>query len=166
MTGFVSRRTEYDKFLYAIVAESEDLPITVLSMLSRLNIDPWLEAARLTQLPRQQAVDGLSENIQRFKSSISPAQAGALASKLTEHLPARDTLVAQAMREESADFTSMWLIFAVFFTMMALSQGPTKPHDGEPVQQVVMEQTKATFPQRERAPKEDSKSRSAPHIQH
>ena len=123
MAAFVGRHTDYDNFLYAVVVESDDVPITVVSMLTRLNLDPWLEAARLAQLPRQAAIDWLSGNIQRLKTHrILQHEAVELAGKLLERLPTREALVVHAIRQETLDFSSMWLIFAIFFGMMAVSQ--------------------------------------------
>ena len=40
--------SEFDDFLHArIVEDGNGLPLTVLSALARLNMDPWDEAARL-----------------------------------------------------------------------------------------------------------------------
>lgn len=61
MKALADRRTAYDNFLYATVVDGE-LPISVVSMLSRLSLDPWLEASRLAQLPRNQAIKSLSTN--------------------------------------------------------------------------------------------------------
>ena len=44
-------RPEFDDFLYAPVgADSNEMPLSVLSALARLNVDPWEEAAELTPL--------------------------------------------------------------------------------------------------------------------
>jgi len=50
-TFFVS--TEFNDFLYApIGAEENKITLSVLSALSRLNVDPWVEAAQLSVLPK------------------------------------------------------------------------------------------------------------------
>jgi hypothetical protein len=36
--------------------DSNGMPLTVLSALARMDVDPWEEASKLTQLPRQSAV--------------------------------------------------------------------------------------------------------------
>ena len=49
--------SEFEKFLYAPVGQDNDgMPLTVLSALARQDVDPWEEAAKLTQLPRERAV--------------------------------------------------------------------------------------------------------------
>jgi hypothetical protein len=47
---------QFDRFLYASVGEdSNGMPLTVLSALARVDVDPWEEASKLTQLPRASA---------------------------------------------------------------------------------------------------------------
>ena len=45
-------KPEFGDFLYALIGSDEDKGhLTVLSALSRLDIDPWKEAAELSALP-------------------------------------------------------------------------------------------------------------------
>ena len=45
--------SEFEKFLYAAVGEDHNgMPLTVLSALARVDVDPWEEAAKLMQLPK------------------------------------------------------------------------------------------------------------------
>jgi hypothetical protein len=167
MTALISHHTEYDSFLYAIVVERNGLPITVVSMLSRLSLDPWLEAARLAQLPRNEAIDSLSASIRRSEgTSISPSQATALASKLAERLPTRGTLVAGAMRQETLDFSSMWLLFAIFFGMMAFSQSVPRPNDHPSTEQVAAQKSDPAVLHHDGPRKQASRSAPPIHIQH
>jgi hypothetical protein len=54
-------RCEFDQFLYASVGDDNNgMPLTVLSALARMNVDPWEEASKLTQLPRESAVTQLA----------------------------------------------------------------------------------------------------------
>jgi len=53
-------RAEFEKFLYAPIGQSnEGMPLSVLSALARRDVDPWEEAAKLTQLPEEKAVSQL-----------------------------------------------------------------------------------------------------------
>ncbi len=53
-------RSEFEKFLYAPIGQSnEGMPLSVLSALARRDVDPWEEAAKLTQLPEEKAVTQL-----------------------------------------------------------------------------------------------------------
>jgi hypothetical protein len=52
---------EFDKFLYASVGDDNNgMPLTVLSALARVDVDPWEEASKLTQLPQESAVTQLA----------------------------------------------------------------------------------------------------------
>src|SRR5690242_19308420 len=51
---------EFDAFLSASIGEDADgVGVTVMSALARLGLDPWSEAARLSDLPREAAVAAL-----------------------------------------------------------------------------------------------------------
>jgi hypothetical protein len=52
---------QFDRFLYASVGDDTNgMPLTVLSALARMNVDPWEEASKLTQLPKESAVTQLA----------------------------------------------------------------------------------------------------------
>ena len=49
--------SEYNAFLFAAVGEEKiGMPLTVLTALTRLGIDPWQEAARLADLSKDAAL--------------------------------------------------------------------------------------------------------------
>ncbi len=55
---------QFDDFLFARIDDGSDAtPLSVLSMLARLDIDPWEEAAKLARLPRAAAAGRLAEFI-------------------------------------------------------------------------------------------------------
>ncbi|MFY9639423.1 MAG: hypothetical protein WA384_11810 [Rhodomicrobium sp.] len=55
---------EFDDFLFArINKNTEETPLSVLSVLARLGVDPWEEAARLAKLPRPNAAERLASLI-------------------------------------------------------------------------------------------------------
>ena len=87
--------SEFDNFLFAPIAnDHNDMPLSVLSALARLNIDPWKEAAELAQLPREAAT-------QRLVSSI-----GALLDGLSvhsEHRPIAARLIALLPRQGTSN---------------------------------------------------------------
>src|SRR5882762_6220713 len=80
---------EFDAFLFASVGEEVDgMPLSVLSALSRLGLDPRDEAARLAHLTKEVAADQLARMIARLSDrrwSVSEAQR--IASGLIERLP-------------------------------------------------------------------------------
>ena len=64
--------TKYDAFLFAPVREDIDgMPLTVVSMLARLNIDPWGEAAALTLLPKERASERMVSMIVQLPGRFS-----------------------------------------------------------------------------------------------
>ena len=79
----------FDRFLYAAVRDDPDgAPLTVLSILARLDIDPWEEAAKLTQLPGEVAARTLAGLILALpKGSATPPDSGAIAARLITLLP-------------------------------------------------------------------------------
>ncbi len=52
--------TQFDDFLFASVREDKNGPLSVLSALARLDVDPWQTAAALAQLPRTAAAQRLA----------------------------------------------------------------------------------------------------------
>ena len=58
---------EFDDFLFATVGEEiNGMPLTTISMLTRLGLDPWREAGRLASLAKQEAIDQLTLSIARL----------------------------------------------------------------------------------------------------
>jgi hypothetical protein len=59
---------EFNRFLYASAGEDKNgMPLTVLSALARVDVDPLEEASKLTQLPRESAVTQLASLLVRFE---------------------------------------------------------------------------------------------------
>ena len=83
--------SEFDDFLHArIVEDGNGLPLTVLSALARLNMDPWDEAARLAGMPRQTATGTLAALIAALPNAPPTRTASkALAASLVALLPGR-----------------------------------------------------------------------------
>src|SRR6185369_8919151 len=94
---------EFENFLYAPVAGSEhEIHLTVLSALSRLNVDPWVEAAQLSVLPKDTAARRLATLIARLPGGRwAHADCMAIANRLIELLPhgsrSKVTLAPQAL---------------------------------------------------------------------
>ena len=83
--------SRFNSFLSAAVREDPGgVPLTVLSVLARLDIDPWEEAARLAQLPGEAAAQALAGLISALpKSSAAPQDSGTIAARLITLLPRR-----------------------------------------------------------------------------
>ena len=86
--AYAARLPEYDSFLFAPVGEEVDgIPLSVLSALSRLNLDPRDEAARLAQLTEETAADQLASMIGRLSDRRwSLSEARRIAGRLVERL--------------------------------------------------------------------------------
>jgi hypothetical protein len=88
--------SQFDNFLFAQIADDQnDTPLSVLSALARLNIDPWKEAAVLAQLPREGA-------IQRLASSMGALLDG----RSVQHRPIAARLIALLPRQNSSNIPS------------------------------------------------------------
>jgi hypothetical protein len=81
--------TEFNDFLYASIgAEENKMTLSVLSALSRLNVDPWVEAAELSELPKETAARRLASLIARLPGGRwAQADCEAIANRLIELLP-------------------------------------------------------------------------------
>jgi len=93
-------RPEFDDFLYApIGTDRNEMPLSVLSALSRLDVDPWREAAELSELPKGVATQRLASLIARLPGGRWPlADARAIADRLIQLLPHRGSSAPSVMK--------------------------------------------------------------------
>jgi hypothetical protein len=83
-------RSEFNDFLYAPIGEDRnEMPLSVLSALARLDVDPWEEAAELSELPTDTATRRLASLIARLRGGRWAQDASAIADRLIELLPHR-----------------------------------------------------------------------------
>ncbi len=92
MTPHLSVQTanpEFATFLFAAIGEEANgMTLSVLSGLSRLNLDPWEEAARLSQLPKPGAAESLGRCIARLpRGAWQVSDVASIAGRLVELLP-------------------------------------------------------------------------------
>lgn len=79
---------EYDNFLYS--ASSDDtnqIPVSVLSVLARHDIDPWHEAAQLAQMSKTTAIARLASMISSVNLDLTSQSSEIIATRLIELLP-------------------------------------------------------------------------------
>ena len=92
--AFALKNSELNAFLFADVGtELNGSALTMLSVLARLEKDPWAEAAKWTNLPKRAAIDCLTQSIGKMPlGPRSDAETSAIASRLFLLLPtqARD----------------------------------------------------------------------------
>lgn len=93
-------RQDFDAFLFAKIDDVvSDLSLRMVSVLARLDLDPWLEAAELTQMPKDTAVQRLTALLTNLPDGpIDTTSSQAVASRLVDLLPAQAT---QAVRWSS-----------------------------------------------------------------
>jgi hypothetical protein len=111
-------RPDLDNFLFAAVGEEIDgMPLSMISALTRLGLDPWDEAGRLSSLGRQEAIAQLAQMIVRLPGTIwSALEARRIAGGLIDLLPRHD-IASDAPAGRSAgpkktttEQTKLWLI--------------------------------------------------------
>ena len=118
---------EFDPFLFASVGEElEGVPLSELSALSQLGLDPRDEAARLSHLTKEAATDQLTRMIARLSDrrwTLSEARriAGGLIERLpptTAGKPERlETGVERAPRSKASPF----LLYLALLTALLVS---------------------------------------------
>src|SRR5690242_21124122 len=103
--SFSLLHSELNDVLYATLGKEENgEPLSVLSALTRLDIDPWAEGSRLAELPKEAAVRALTPLIAVFpEEHRSSAQVRDIAVRLAALLPeppaaAPDTAAAPQAR--------------------------------------------------------------------
>ena len=81
--------SEFDTFLYAPVGEDGNgLLLSVISALARLDLDPWIEAAKLAQLPVKAASERLAGLISTLpQEALAQPDPGEIADRLVRLLP-------------------------------------------------------------------------------
>jgi hypothetical protein len=91
-------RPDLDRFLFAAVGdEINGMPLSVVSALTRLGLDPWEEASRLSSLSRREAAEQLARLIVELPgSSRTLAEAREIAGGLVNLLPKHDASLISA----------------------------------------------------------------------
>ncbi len=122
---------EFDPFLYASVGDDNNgMPLTVLSALARMGVDPWEEASKLTQLPQESAVTQLASLLGALRHTpvggLDPARVAAPLIALLPcphtRAPAMLKAFAQAAPTEHPAAVSTLLIALTCVIFMLLSQ--------------------------------------------
>lgn len=90
--SFRPLRPDLDKFLFATVGvERDGVPLSMVSALTRLGLDPWEEAGRLSSLGKHEAIEQLARLIAELPGDRPAlAEAREIAGGLVEQLPKHD----------------------------------------------------------------------------
>jgi hypothetical protein len=115
--------SEFNGFLFASVGEEKNgMQLTVLSALTRLGLDPWGEAARLSKLPRESAARALALVIALLpEGDWTASDSWAIATRLVKCLPAGDAPAAVQPAQIPGNSgtrkkpgTALWVVYVVF----------------------------------------------------
>lgn len=122
---FSGATSDFDDFLYAPIREDRSgLPLSVVSALARLDVDPWEEAARLAAMSGEAAIQRLSQLIASLPAQppIEP-ESRSIAARLIALLPQQQVIPAAlpkgAARIETAPKSSA-LTYAVYYVIFML----------------------------------------------
>ena len=123
--------SEFDDFLFAPIGEDNNgMPLSVVSALARLDVDPWAEADKLARLPGKASVVELASLIAALPDGTSARpDPRMIAARLVALLPRRPSSDVKARRGlpgvDSVSHSAVvkYLIFyAIFILLMVLSQ--------------------------------------------
>jgi hypothetical protein len=83
--------SEFDDFLFALVGEDRNgMPLSVVSVLARMDLDPWVEAATLADLPAETAARKLAAWLDALSDpALKPPSPDTRAVRLIALLPRR-----------------------------------------------------------------------------
>src|ERR1700724_1600003 len=85
--------SDLNDFLFASVGDEQNgVTLSVVSAFTRLGLDPWEEAARLTRLPKARAAEALATSIARLPIHRTQSLDDlAISRRLVELLPTQKT---------------------------------------------------------------------------
>ncbi|WP_448208269.1 hypothetical protein [Azospirillum sp. sgz302134] len=107
---YTLHQSDLTEFLAAPLWEEKNgSPLSVLSALARLDIDPWAEAARLAALPRDAAAAALAVILRRLPAQQPEApDAVTTADRLVKLLPEGGSATTTVAHGETASRPRRW----------------------------------------------------------
>jgi len=95
--AYLRMNVEFDDFLFALVGEERNgMPLSLMSALTRLDLDPWEQAAQLSSLAASEAVRRLASLIAQLPAGRWELKdASAIAARLILLLPQSASLRAR-----------------------------------------------------------------------
>ena len=122
-------KNDFDEFLHApIGADASGMPMTMLSALARLDVDPWAEAASLARLPLESATQRLVSLLTTVPNWRVPqgddAKIAALLIGLLHRSPSKPVHATAAPREPVAPRSkgaklAVYYLIALIFMLVA-----------------------------------------------
>jgi hypothetical protein len=98
----------FNAFLFATVCEERnEMPLSVVSVLARLDLDPWAEAAELARMPRDSAARRLSSLLDGVvKDPPAESACETIATRLVALLPTQANTKAASRRSPATVLTA------------------------------------------------------------
>ena len=102
--------SDLNDFLFAPVGEEHNgVTLSVVSALTRLGLDPWEQAARLTPLPKARAAEALATLIARLPISRTLSSDDlAISQRLVELLPDQKPVPMEGRKRAAARHKNYW----------------------------------------------------------
>jgi hypothetical protein len=102
--------SDLNDFLFASVGEEQNgVTLSVVSALTRLGVDPWEEAARLTPLPKARAAEALAKLIARLPiRRMLSSDDLVISQRLVELLPDQKSAPSQGREGAAAGQKKYW----------------------------------------------------------
>jgi hypothetical protein len=106
---FAPLRPDLDEFLFAAVgAERNGVPLSMISALTQLGLDPWEEAGRLSALRKRDAIERLLQLIGQLPGAICPSvEARSISAALIDLLPPHDKAAWPATKAAKVAYPSL-----------------------------------------------------------
>jgi hypothetical protein len=125
---FAPLRPDLDPFLFAMVREERDgIPLSTISALTQLGLDPWDEAGRLAGLAKQDAVEQLTGLLLRIPGPSLPLaeEVRQIAVMLIDLLPRANWIAEPAGTRGTGPATTLrdrafWIICCVLVATTVL----------------------------------------------
>ena len=124
---FAPLRPDLDSFLFAVVGgERNGIPLSTISALTQLDLDPWDEAGRLAGLGKRDAVEQLTGLLLRLPGPSRPLaeEVRQIAVALIDVLPPASGIAAPAGTRDTGPATSrdraFWVICCVLVATAVL----------------------------------------------
>lgn len=120
-TPYNTLSPEYDDFLFAPIGEERNgMSLSVMSAFTRLNIDPWREAARLSALSTEKAIEALAPVIARLPvGRWTAVDIPAIARRLVDFLPRHDVVIQSVTTLRIGGRVKSRVVYVVFLILLA-----------------------------------------------
>jgi hypothetical protein len=132
--------SEFDAFLFAPIGEDRNgLPLRIVSLLGRLDLDPWAEASTLAKLPAELAAQKLASLLAALPvPSLKPGHLSMVATDLVALLPHQTHLAGRSLEMLGTDsmahprLAMRAILFAIWLIWLLGLQALIARHDASP----------------------------------